>query len=378
MTDAVRLHSTERLGYMKIAVYAIAKNEEKFVKRWYDSMKEADGIFVCDTGSTDNTASELKALGVNVKVIDVKPWRFDDARNESLDFVDEDYDICVCTDLDEVFSKGWRDKLESIWNENATRGSYRYIWNFDENGNPKTTFNIEKIHLRHGFKWIHPVHEVLQYSGDKKDCTVIIDSITLSHYPDTTKSRAQYLPLLELSVKEDPEDDRNMHYLGREYLFNKEYEKAIKTLKQHLKLKSALWADERCASMRYIAKCYNALGRNEEAYKWHLRSIAEAPHLREPYIETAIFASEQSDWYLCIYCINEALKIKTKPISYINEGYCWDSTPYDLLSIAYYNTEQYLLAQKYAYLAYSKSNSDSRIAENIKIINEKIKSLRKN
>ena len=29
-----------------ICVYAITKNEEKFVKRWYESMKEADEIYV--------------------------------------------------------------------------------------------------------------------------------------------------------------------------------------------------------------------------------------------------------------------------------------------------------------------------------------------
>ena len=88
---------------MKIAVYAIAKNEEKFVDRWYNSMKEADEIFVCDTGSKDNTAEKLKRLGAKVKRINIEPWRFDRARNESLEFVDEDVDICVCTDLDEVF-----------------------------------------------------------------------------------------------------------------------------------------------------------------------------------------------------------------------------------------------------------------------------------
>ena len=44
---------------MKIAVYAIARNEEKFVERWYNSMKEADEVFVCDTGSEDNTAEKL-------------------------------------------------------------------------------------------------------------------------------------------------------------------------------------------------------------------------------------------------------------------------------------------------------------------------------
>lgn len=36
----------------KICVYAISKNEEKFVSRWVDSMKEADDIYVLDTGPT--------------------------------------------------------------------------------------------------------------------------------------------------------------------------------------------------------------------------------------------------------------------------------------------------------------------------------------
>ena len=39
----------------KVYVYAISKNEEKFVSRWVKSMKEADEIYVLDTGSTDNT-----------------------------------------------------------------------------------------------------------------------------------------------------------------------------------------------------------------------------------------------------------------------------------------------------------------------------------
>ena len=66
---------------MKICVYAICKNEEKFVQRWYDSMKEADKIFVLDTGSTDGSYDALKKLGVIVKKEEIKPWRFDVARN---------------------------------------------------------------------------------------------------------------------------------------------------------------------------------------------------------------------------------------------------------------------------------------------------------
>ena len=32
----------------KVCVYAICKNEEKFVERWINSMQEADSIYVLD------------------------------------------------------------------------------------------------------------------------------------------------------------------------------------------------------------------------------------------------------------------------------------------------------------------------------------------
>ena len=66
----------------KVCVYAISKNEEKFVDRWVESMKEADYIYVLDTGSTDNTVEKLKELGVHVTSKIINPWRFDVARNE--------------------------------------------------------------------------------------------------------------------------------------------------------------------------------------------------------------------------------------------------------------------------------------------------------
>lgn len=63
------------------------------------------------------------------------------------------------------------------------------------------------------------MHEVLTYIGKNIERETTADEVTLNHYPDKNKSRSSYLPLLELSVKEDPEDDRNMHYLGRKYMY---------------------------------------------------------------------------------------------------------------------------------------------------------------
>ena len=69
---------------MKVAVYAICKNESKFAERWMASMSEADEIVVLDTGSADDTAEKLRALGAAVTVEAITPWRFDAARNRSL------------------------------------------------------------------------------------------------------------------------------------------------------------------------------------------------------------------------------------------------------------------------------------------------------
>ena len=167
------------MGKYKVCVYAICKNEEKFVDRWVDSMMEADEIYVLDTGSTDKTVKKLKKRGVHVKKKKIKPWRFDVARNMSLDLVPLDTDICVCTDLDEVFEEGWRDKLESLWDSKVTRLRYDYIWSFDSNGNPSVNFYIEKIHTRNGYRWTHPVHEVLSYDGVEN--TITTDLFTLKH-----------------------------------------------------------------------------------------------------------------------------------------------------------------------------------------------------
>lgn len=100
-------HKVREEQSLKVVVYAICKNESQFVDRWMDSMGEADQVVVLDTGSTDDTAEKLRGRGAEVTEEQICPWRFDTARNRSLELVPEDTDICVCTDLDEVFHPGW-------------------------------------------------------------------------------------------------------------------------------------------------------------------------------------------------------------------------------------------------------------------------------
>lgn len=351
----------------KICVYAISKNEEKFVNRWVNSIKDADEIYVLDTGSTDNTVELLKKKGVNVISKKITPWRFDVARNESLSLVPSDTDICICLDLDEVISEGWRKALEENWDENTDRIFYNYNWLLDENNVPKVSFYIEKIHKRHGYKWTHPVHEILSLTENKEENKKVVEQITVNHYPDNTKSRSSYLPLLEFSVKEDPDDDRNMHYLGREYMYYGKYQEAITTLKKHLNMEKAVWKDERCASMRFIARSYRYLEKYKEAIYWYEKAIIEAPYLRDPYVELALLYYELKDWEKVIFYSDKALEIKESAKSYINEQFSWDHTIYDLKSISYYYLNNKEKALENINIALTYASEDERLLNNKKV-----------
>lgn len=361
------------MGNWKVCVYAISKNEEKFARRWMESMSEADEIYVLDTGSEDATVSILREMGARVTVQTFDPWRFDTARNRSLELVPEDADICVCIDLDEIFLPGWRNTLESCWKKGIHRLSYRYVWNFRPDGSEGVVFWLDKIHTRHGFRWVNPVHEVLQWTGAGQPVTVMTEGLQCEHHADLTKPRAQYLPLLELAVEEDPKNDRNMHYLGREYLFHGNWEQCIVTLKRHLSLPTATWADERCASMRFIAKACQKLGRTDEAEQWFHRAIGEAPHLREPWMALAMHCYEKKDWYGVLYASKRALAIQHRPRSYICEAEAWGSLPYDLCALGCYYTQHYADAVAYGKEAVKRSPKEQRLRDNLRMMVEKYK-----
>ncbi|MBE7002964.1 MAG: glycosyl transferase family 2 [Ruminococcaceae bacterium] len=349
----------------KVCVYAICKNEAKHVDRFMDSMSEADWVCVLDTGSTDDTVERLRSRGAVVEQASIAPWRFDAARNESLRLIPDDADICCCIDLDEQFHPGWRDALEAAWRPDTTRARYRYTWSFLPDGSEGHVFWADKIHKRGVYRWTRPVHEVLSYTGEGRERFVAAEGVQLDHHPDEAKSRGQYLPLLELAVAEDPEDDRSCHYLGREYMFHGEWEKAISVLTRHLSLPRATWADERAASMRYIARCRRRLGRDDLAAVWYHRAIAEAPHLREPYVDFCSLLYDHRNWAGVVYFARCALAICERPRTYITEGYAWGALPWDLLSVALWHLGQLDEGREAVRQALTYAPEDQRLLDNL-------------
>ena len=198
--------------------------------------------------------------------------------------------------------------------------------------------------------------------------SLLAPGVQLDHHPDPSKSRGQYLPLLELSVEEAPGDDRNTHYLGREYLYYGRWDDCIRTLKRHLSLPTAVWADERCASMRYIARALVQKGEPAEARRWLWRAVGEAPHLREPWLELAWQLYESGEWDGVAYLCRAALSIETRPQTYICEGWAWGSLPWDLLSIGLYRTGRRGEALEAARQALALEPDNARIRRNVELL----------
>lgn len=341
---------------MKIAVYTIALNEEQFVERWYESAKDADYLMIADTGSTDHTIDLATSLGIKVHRISIKPWRFDDARNAALSLLPDDIDMCVSLDMDELLVEGWREALEGI-NEHTTRPRYEYTWNF-VGDRPGLQFSGEHIHSRHGYRWKHPVHEILV--ADR--ITEVQERIDLEihHKADETKSRGQYLPLLELSVREEPLDSRNAFYYARELYFHNRFEESIQEFRRYLELPTSLWPAERGAAYRYMAEMDP-----ENAREHLLQSLKEDPNRRESLVELAYVAYSKEDWPNVIHWCEAALKQTERPMDYLSQERGWGPLVHDLYSIALYHKGNEQEAVKQVKKALDMDPTNQRLIGNL-------------
>jgi len=349
-------------GKPKICVYGIAKNEEQFVDRFMDSVKDADLVVIADTGSTDNTVAKLRARGAVVHSITVDPWRFDVARNMAIDLVPPEYTCLFSMDLDETIdTPDWKQRLQAVWVNGATRGRYYYAWS------PEKRFVYDKIHDR-SYRWVSPCHEVLQ--SDKPEVGVFVEIETV-HRPDNTKSRGSYLGLLKMAVEERPDDDRVLHYYGRELYYRKDYVAALPVLQKHIE-KPTAWVAERAESCRMAAECFLAIGDKDKAEAMYKRGCEVSPNTREPHIEYAKYLQGAGRHYECIDAAANAGLVRTRANTYLEDAYAWGAGVYDLISVSMFYVNNFVSALRYGKKALAANPNDPRIVNNMEFFKSRL------
>ena len=331
----------------KICVYAICKNELKFVEQWLENMSEADYIVVLDTGSTDGTYEKLQqdSRVTRVEQEIIIPWRFDVARNRSMELIPDDADILVCTDFDELFEPGWTSILKERWiigYHNVCH--YTYAWSHGDVGEPQFELTYNKIHTK-DFYWRFPVHEVITPKERVLETVLKVgDDIYLHHWQDKDKPRGQYLELLKLAVEENPESSHVHLLYAREHILLNRLQEALQLLTSTLQVKDIDTADDGLVliqTLHYLAMVCMSLGDYDECIWYSQQAIKLNATYREPYFLMARSYIQMGLNTLAEGCVQSALKYCTRKKNWVESESSWYLDEHILFGYIYLNLQQW-------------------------------------
>ena len=214
----------------------MVKDEEDFLEDALSSARDfCDEMLVVDTGSTDRTVQIAKDMGARVTHF---PWcnDFSAARNETLRQARGQW--VAILDADERF-RGNGDGLRS---QLVAGPQYPFqavmlnVTNTRLDGSPISSFFSVRVFPRdHRLGYSGRVHNrfgALEDGAPKVACTQYADLeiIHLGYDPELYVARqkaARSLPLIEATVREEPQNHLQRFYLGREYLLLGRLEQAI-------------------------------------------------------------------------------------------------------------------------------------------------------
>ena len=168
--------------------------------------------------------------------------------------------------------------------------------------------------------WTGIVHEVL--TGNANRTYLPPDVLLLEHFQilDNTPHRNRYLAGLSLDCYLNQENDRNSHYLAREFMWSGRPKSAIREFDRHIAMNR--WAQERGQSLIFRGDCYLSLGNEEEALaSWH-RAITADGTRREPWLRLADYFWKKNDPQKVVSYVSAALEVP------FNDCYCNQQSHY--------------------------------------------------
>ncbi len=224
------LAEVERVAWPRdatLSVCLIVRNEARFLANCLRSVQAvADEIVVVDTGSTDATVEIARTFGAQVYHY---RWHndFAAARNYALEQATGDWILQL--DADEELLPEDQPKVREVVHQNRCDGAFlalhcRNSSTFGEN-QPTVHYLVRLFKNRPDFRYVNPVHEVLQYRGE-----VIPVDINLLHHgynldPEQLKQkRRRNAEILYARLGQNPDDVVTLFYLSMLHLSNREFD----------------------------------------------------------------------------------------------------------------------------------------------------------
>jgi glycosyltransferase involved in cell wall biosynthesis len=265
---------------MKLSVSMIVKNEESCLKDCLESVKDADEIVIVDTGSKDKTIEIAKQYTDKVYSGDEYLWRDDFAfhRNQSLNLCTGDWIIII--DADEILEDNGIEKIRKFINE--LKEDKKAILIKTISSMIEDTYNIQiRIFKNNTYiKWFGPAHNYLNAKeNDITEMELFIKyGFSKAHNLDPNRT----FRILKNYVKKNPDAVREKYYLGREYYYKRDLNKALKYFGEYVKVSKS--PVEITDAYMLGAYCYFNQGEFQGARECCLKAILLNADFKEPFL----------------------------------------------------------------------------------------------
>lgn len=254
-----------------VGVAMIVKNEHEFLERCLESVKDADAIFIADTGSTDDTVAIAQKFTKNVYT-DYK-WNdsFCEARNYIKSKVTTDWILSI--DADE-FIHDFSKVREAI--AEAEQRGYQAIDVLQIAEDNGQTNHFPRIFKNSpGIVWMGAAHNYLNVPGQRAGDVKLTFGYSLAHLGDPDRT----MRILEKTVKQGVAGARELYYLGREYWYRQRYSECTATLGKYVQI--TRFPAEKADAFLMMARCYWAQRLPDDARDACAQALIINPDFKE-------------------------------------------------------------------------------------------------
>jgi glycosyltransferase involved in cell wall biosynthesis len=274
---------------MKISVAMIVKNEEEMLARCLETVKEADEIIICDTGSEDKTVEIAKTF--TDKVYTDFKWidHFGKARQHSKDKCTGDWIVTI--DADEVLECPFSHVREVI--EAAEKGGYHFV-NVQTVANKVGTSNVFPRIYKNlpEITWHGAAHNYLRDNGEVAGKSLNSDiRMIYDNSPAHAKDPDRTLRILTKAVMEDRTLSREKFYLAREHFYRNQWGEAIFWYQEYLE--NPGFEGEEAQAWYMLGRCFYYRQRKQDAYNALLRAVLINPNFKDAIFFIAQIAPEE-------------------------------------------------------------------------------------
>lgn len=303
-----------------ISLAMIVRDVEKTLDRCLEGFSQCvDEIIIVEGGRSKDSTLEI-ARKYTDKVYTDFEWvdDFSAARNYSFSKCTKDF-ILWC-DGDDFIKPADIKKIQELDFSDKDVVICNYIYALDEYGNKKSVVPRERFFRRSlGVEWSGEIHEAVLLNHPYH-----VSDIEWYHEKQHGTSERN-LAILERIVEKNPENSRNLYYLGKEYIDFGKVDEAINNLLRFVECPDAFWENVFQAHYK-LGECYLSKG-DEKKFLYHtFESIKMENCQAEPFYNLGLYYMNKQQWHRAIQWFEMCTRIERPKgllSSYQPDYYTW-------------------------------------------------------